>query len=190
MLVLNPQSLALGALVLACASPFHCSRITRPAPQSECHQNLKSIFTHIRITPPREHEARGIQPTFNTFGVFLERGNRYAYFLGPGPLEDRSGADFVQAPGQMGIGVDTFKYVGHPALTFSDLPPEVARQVGLRVDTTAGAYDFVAACAGNIDNNVNDHPDIWTISSKDRRINGEYVEAGEPYNHVNDETTY
>ncbi|HEX8698438.1 MAG TPA: hypothetical protein VF815_06365 [Myxococcaceae bacterium] len=178
----------LFTLGLMCASPFHCaSPPIPPAQQSECVQNLKSLYTQIIASQQEETPAGGSRPSLLTFGFSPERKNRYAYFLGPGPMEERRGLYAVQLPRQMGIGVDTFEFRMDRELTFRDLPPDIAQQVGIRVN--GSTYDFVAACAGNIDYRYNDSPDIWTISSRDREINGEHVMAGEPYSHVNDLTS-
>lgn len=172
------------ALGLLCGSLLPCMPSPHGRRQNECSSNLKSIYVAIRTT---QAPRLGVSPTLNSFGFEPERGNRYAYFLGPGPLEDRGAVDAVQAPAQMGIGVDLFKYPQHRALTLNDIPPEIARQVRLWLGEDS--YEFVAACAGDIDNNVNDAPDVWTISSQRRMIGDEPVEPGEPYRHVNDATS-
>ncbi len=44
--------------------------------------------------------------------------------------------------------------------------------------------DITIVAAGNIDND--DTVDVWTISSKDRTVNGQRVPAGTPFNNVDD----
>ena len=150
----------LGGLVLLCLGP--CFK-GHPSRKPECEANLVTLFVATRMVQRVDTQAGG--PTLSAFPYFApERGNRYAYFLGPGPLEDRSGPDAVQVAGQMGIGVDTFKFSPESALTFEDLPPQIAKQLGGQI--TGSRYDFTAACAGNTDNNPSDIPDIWTISSR------------------------
>jgi type IV pilus assembly protein PilA len=151
---------------------------------SECQVNLKYLFTAVRTVNPERHEKSGPTPTLADFSFNPDRGNRYAYFLAPGPLEDRGKLQAVKAPGQMGVGIDTFKFTGATPLTLNDLPPDVARHVRLRNMGTS--YDFVAACAGDIDNNYSDPNDVWSIASMDRVIDGTPVAAGELYRHVND----
>jgi hypothetical protein len=174
----------LAGLVLLCLGP--CFR-GHPRRMPECEANLKMLFTATRLVQRVDTQAGG--PTLSAFPYFApERGNRYAYFLGPGPLEDRSGPDALQVAGQMGIGVDTFKFSPESALTFEDLPPQIAKLVGGQV--TDSIYHFTAACAGDTDNNPSDIPDIWTISTRDRMINGLPVAGGEVFQHVNDATTH
>ena len=179
----------LAALGLLCVAPscFGLRTHSRPR-QHECEANLKSLFTAIRTQQPQRRQASA-PITLADFPYFApERGNRYAYFLGPGPLEDRSGREAVMREGQMGIGVDTFTFAPESALTFEDLPPQIARQVGIR--STGFEYHFVAACAGDTDHNPRDIPDIWTVSNEERVINGVRVDPGEVFHHVNDATTY
>jgi hypothetical protein len=150
--------------------------------QPECSGNLKSLFVGLRtqqqVSPATNLDSIGFTP---------ERGNRYAYFLGMGPMEDRSAQEAVQPAGKMGVGVDTFRYKDARNLTLQDLPPELAKLAGAQ--GTPPDLEFVALCAGDIDNNPLDTPDIWSIATMDRVIDGVPVAAGELYQHVNDKTT-
>lgn len=182
-----------GAVVLACPCMGVLSAIAIPnfiryqarAKQTECRTNLKSLYTALRVGGPT---VEGSELTLlSQTGFSLERGNRYSYFLGKGPMEDRSGPQIQGTEQAQGVGADTFKFPNLRVYTLEDLPPQVAEQVG--VSGACPDCDFTVACAGDVDNNPNDSPDVWTVSSKDRTIDGQTVRAGEPYNHVNDVTT-
>lgn len=149
--------------------------------QSECESNLKSLFTGLRT---QQSYPEGRPPTLAEIGFAPERGNRYAYFLAPGPMEQRTGPEPTGVKGAVGIGVDLYKFPRTRPLTLKHLPPALASQVGMH--GTCPSCEFVMACAGDVDNNPLDTPDIWTIATMDRVIDGVPVAAGEPYNHVND----
>jgi hypothetical protein len=102
-------------------------------------------------------------------------------------MEDRSGAQAQGSEKARAIGVDTFKFKNLRVYTLEDLPRELASQVG--VTGTWPNRQFVVACVGDIDNDPDDPPDVWSIASHERTLQGERVEAGEPYLHINDVTT-
>jgi hypothetical protein len=151
------------------------------ARQSECNSNLKSLYTVLKASEP---PTPGSELTFSQLGFSPERGNRYSYFLGAGPMEDRSRAQAQGSEKARAIGVDTFRFENLRAYTLEDLPRELASQVGVK--GTGPKADFVVACAGDIDNDPSDPPDVWSIASHDRTLQGERVAAGEPYCHVED----
>ena len=166
---------------LLCAS-LPCIGGGHPTRQPECSMNLKSLFVGLRT-------QQQVSPSANldSIGFTPERGNRYAYFLGIGPMEDRSAQEAMHPVGKMGVGVDTFRHKDARNLTLQDLPPELAKLAGPQ--GTPPDLEFVALCAGDTDNNPLDTPDIWSIATMDRVIDGVPVTVGEPYNHVNDKTT-
>jgi type IV pilus assembly protein PilA len=176
-----------GLMVLSC--PCILTAIAIPnfirfqarSKQSECRTNLKSLYTGLMVT---RQAVQSSELALSEIGFPLERGNRYSYFLGKGPMEDRSGPQAQGPEKLMAVGADTFRFPGLRVYTLEDLPPQVAEQVG--ISGTCPDCDFTVACAGDVDNNQNDSPDVWTVSSKNRTINGQTVRAGEPYNHVND----
>jgi ribosomal protein S27E len=181
--------IGVGAVVLACPCLGIVSAIAIPnfirfqarARQSECHANLKSLYTGLMVS---RQSAQGSKLTISQTGFAPERGNRYSYFLGNGPLEDRSSPQVQGTEQALGVGVDTFRFPNLRVYTLVDLPPQVAEQVG--ISGTCPDCEFTVACAGDVDNAPDDTPDVWTISSKDRTVDGQRVAAGEPYNHVND----
>jgi type IV pilus assembly protein PilA len=154
------------------------------ARQSECHSNLKAI--HWVLTRS-DAPTPGPELTFSELGFSPERSNRYSYFLGPGPMEDRSRAQAQGSEKARAIGTDTFRFEGLRVSTLEDLPRDLASQVGIQ--GTGSKRNFVVACAGDIDGNPHDTPDVWSIASHDRIIQGERVAAGEPYCHVSDVTS-
>jgi type IV pilus assembly protein PilA len=154
------------------------------ARQSECHSNLKGLYTALKTS---DHAAPGSELTFSQIGFSPERGNRYSYFLGAGPMEDRSRSQAQGSENARAIGVDTFRFQNLHVYTLEDLPRDLASQIG--VTGTGKDRDFVVACAGDIDNDPSDAPDVWSIASRERTINGERVQAGEPYCHVGDHIT-
>jgi hypothetical protein len=175
-----------GFVVLACPCLAAISipnfiRFQARARQSECNTNLRSLYTGLRVSLP---QMEGSTVSLSQIGFSPERGNRYSYFLGAGPMEDRSGMQAQGGEQTLAVGVDTFKFPNLRVYTLEDLPQEVAEQVGIQ--GTCPDCEFTVACAGDVDNSPEDTPDVWTVSSKDRTINGEQVPAGMPYNHVND----
>ncbi len=180
-----------GAVVLACPCLGVLSAIAIPnfirfqarARQAECHTNLKALYTGLRVTT---QSAESSELTLSQTGFAPARGNRYSYFLAQGPMEDRSGAQAQGTEQARAIGVDTFKFPTLRVYTLEDLPQEVAGEIG--ISGTCPDCEFTVACAGDVDNTPNDSPDVWTVSSKDRTVDGMRVAAGEPHNHVNDVT--
>lgn len=154
------------------------------ARQSECISNLKGLYTALKTS---DHAAPGSELTFSQIGFSPERSNRYSYFLGAGPMEDRSRSQAQGSENARAIGVDTFRFKHLRVNTLEDLPPDLASQIG--VTGTGKDRDFVVACAGDIDDDPSDTPDAWSVASRDRTINGERVQAGEPFCHVGDHIT-
>lgn len=181
-----------GVVVLACPCLGVLSAIAVPnflryqerAWQSECKVNLKSLYAGLTSGA---QNVQGSELTFSQIGFTPERGNRYSYFLGKGPMEDRSGPQSQGTEQARAIGTDTFKFPKLRVYTLEDLPLEVASQIG--ISGTCPECEFTVACAGDVDRNPNDAPDVWTVSNKDRTIDDQHVAAGQPYNHLNDFST-
>jgi type IV pilus assembly protein PilA len=147
--------------------------------QAECKVNLKAWYT-------TEYAYFADQNTYNLtaskIGFLPERGNRYAYFSGPGPVEDRSSAQAENSEQAENFGSDTARHPGK-AITFEQLPPEVASRVGISGECPE--CEITLACAGQIDKDGT--LDVWTISSADRTLaDGTTLHKGTPYNEVND----
>jgi hypothetical protein len=181
--------LLLGGVALACPCLGVLGAITaagwtqtsvRPR-QSECNLNLKSWFVTQRV------RQRDFDLAIDKVGFSPERGNRYAYFAGPGPIEERSAQQARGGEGAVGVGVDTWRHPNLRPITFEDLPPDVAAITGLGGSgcPDVSACDITLVCAGNIDND--DTLDVWSISTRDRTgPDGTPYAEGEPMPHVND----
>ncbi|SEM13036.1 Type IV pilin PilA [Stigmatella aurantiaca] len=150
------------------------------AKQAECKVNLKAFYAAQAMHSASES---GYEPVLSKVQFSPERGNRYAYFAGPGPMEERASAQATGTEEAQAIGLDTFKFAGQPPITFESLPPEVAGLVGLSGECPD--CDITMVCAGNIDQDPS--LDIWSISLKDRALtDGTSIPAGQPFQHVND----
>lgn len=147
--------------------------------QNECVRNLKGWFTAQKAFW-QEHERYTV--FVQELGFSPERGNRYAYFSGPGPVERRSLGREEATLRDTGFGVDTQKFEGG-ALSFDQLPERVRREVG--ISGQCPQCDITLACLGQLDTDPT--LDVWTVSTRDRTLEGEFVSAGQPYNEVRDE---
>jgi type IV pilus assembly protein PilA len=150
------------------------------AKQAECKVNLKSFYVAQNL---RGSSEAGYEPVLSKVPFSVERGNRYAYFAGPGPMEDRGSAQAQGAEEAQAIGVDTFKFAGQAPITFESLPPEVAALAGPSGECPD--CDITLVCAGNLDGDAT--LDIWSVSLQDRALtDGTPVPAGQPFQHVDD----
>jgi hypothetical protein len=175
----------LGVGILVVVSLPKVSGAQARSRQSECVANLSSFQVAAQMML-REREF--LRLDLRGLGFTPERGNRYAYFVGPGPLEDRSGPRAAVTKETQGIGVDSFQHPKARRLTFHDLPPEVAAEVG--ISGTCPSCAITMACAGDIDDNPADAPDVWSVSTRARQTpGGELIPAGKPFHHVDDLTS-
>jgi type IV pilus assembly protein PilA len=165
--------------ILAAIAIPNFIRFQSRAKQSECQVNMRSFLVGQRAF---NSETQSYAREFTKIQFKPERGNRYAYFVEAGPMEDRSGPQSQGAEEARAIGVDTFKYPEARPITFQQLPPDVAQQAGLSGERPDERVTMV--CAGNVDRD--DTLDVWSISTGERTIGGQSVEAGEPFHHVDD----
>ncbi|MDC0707057.1 fimbrial protein [Stigmatella sp. ncwal1] len=177
-----------GLVVLSCPCVGILAAVAIPnfmqyqgrARQAECKVHLKSFYTAQIL---HSESAEGYEPVLSKIGFSPERGNRYAYFAGAGPLEMRSSADPTGTEQAQAIGVDTFQLTDQAPITFEMLPPEVAQQVGLTGECPD--CDITMVCAGNLDRDST--LDIWSVSLKDRTLtDGTHIAAGQRFQHVDD----
>ena len=166
--------IALAAVVLP-----HCIKFAARPWQEECVTNLKSLFTQLKIAP---QPPPGSELTFSQIGFSPERDNRYSYFMAAGPMEDRSLVEPQGSENARAIGVDTFKFPELRVYTLDDIPRELASQVG--VTGTWPNLDFVAVCVGQAGKDPKAAPEVWSVASRDRTLDGELVASGEPYRHA------
>lgn len=168
--------------ILAAIAIPNFIRFQARSKQSECRTHLRALAAASR-SYFGEHQLYTSQ--LAELGFDPERGNRYAYFAGPGTQEDRSKADATRAPGDTQIGVDLFRYPGAAPIHQSDLPAMLAGDVIPGVSGACPDCAFVAVCMGTIDNDATF--DVWSISTAERRgPRGESIPAGTPFNDVND----
>ena len=152
--------------------------LSKDARYQECRAHLKSWLVAQRAYYA-EHDAYLLD--LKTIGFSPEVGNRYAYFTGPGPLDEKRDPNGLSAHVE-GIGVDTKRFPGG-AITFAQLPPDVARQVGL--SGTCPQCQITMACAAQLDDDAT--LDVWSISTGDRRAGGALVPAELVFLHSYDE---
>jgi type II secretory pathway pseudopilin PulG len=172
----------LGVSILAAVALPKVTGAQARSRQSECIANLSSFQVAARLAL---QERDYLRLDLAMLGFRPERGNRYAYFVGPGPLEDRGGLQVPDTRETQGIGVDSFRFPEARRLTFHDLPKEVAAEVGM--SGTCPDCAITMACAGDIDDNPSDPPDVWSVSTRARRTpGGEPIPAGKPFHHVDD----
>jgi len=131
--------------------------------QSEAKANLKAAYTS-------EIGEVGFSPM---------PGNRYMYsFSTEGELSEAGGAK------GSGVKADSKKFptIDNEAIE-KGVPQEIWADSGLEGECPK-ACSITIVAAGNIDND--ETIDVWTVSTKDRVIDGVSVPAGMPHNNVND----
>jgi type IV pilus assembly protein PilA len=180
-LVAVPVVVAIIGMLAAIAIP-NFIRYQARSKQAECRTNLKALGQLARADFEAHHRYT---PALAELGFSPERGNRYAYFAGPGTRQSRSQAQLEGAPTDTQIGVDSFKFPNLANLTEHDLPATLAGSVALGVSGTCPDCALVAACVGNIDNDAT--LDVWSVSTADRRgPGGQTIPAGVPFNDLDD----
>jgi type IV pilus assembly protein PilA len=119
-----------------------------------------------------------------TLGWYPERGNRYVYlFDRNGPLADRTTATTDLPDDVVGVGADELGYPQlHTNQLRAGLPPELEATLG--ITGTCPNCSITIACVSNLDSD--DELDVRSISTADRTIDGERVEAGTVYVHSDD----
>lgn len=142
------------------------------AKQSEARANLKAAFTGEKVyfADNNKYSESPME-----IGFSPERGNRYLYAFStegdlapPGKIEKQ----------HTGVLADTSRLPVNNDSLEKGVPQEVWDECGITEN------DITIVAAGNIDND--DTVDVWTISSKDRTVNGQRVPAGTPFNNVDD----
>lgn len=150
--------------------------------QSECKSNLKAAFTAERSYFA---EKDTFSPRMEEVGFMPERGNRYAYFFGRGPVQDRSSSQAQAEPEAVAIAADTHRYKDTRSPRFDDIPKALAGGVQPGIEGDCPECTFTAVCVGNIDNDGT--LDVWSVSTEEREgPGGVTIAPGEPYNDVSD----
>lgn len=177
-----------GVLVLCCiigalaaiAIP-NFIRFGARSKQSEVRNNLKAAFVCERAL---RDDKDTLSERIDEIGFMPERGNRYLYLLSTeGEVQDRS-APTLPTGSFTGIAPDAFRHVGADVEALERaIPRELWNELGV-TGTCPEACDITIVGAGNID--TDEAIDVWSVSTKERTIDGERVPAGMPHCHVDD----
>ncbi len=156
--------------ILAAIAIPNFMRFQARSKQSECKTNLKAALTAERAYH-NDKDTYSSSPKETFFQP--ERGNRYLYRLGDGPLE------------AAGIAADNGRF---PEISNDALDAALRQRVGkLGVAGTCPDCEVTIGCAGNIDKD--DEIDVWSVSTGERTgPGGVPILPGEVYNHYNDVT--
>ncbi len=146
--------------------------------QSEAKANLKGAFTAQKAFFAGESKY---SEDIGEVGFSPGPGNRYLYaFSVDGDLAKAGEA----GTGKTGVEADGARHAGtnNDALE-KGVPQALWDESGLK-GTCPDDCSITIVAAGNIDND--DTVDVWTVSTKDRTIDGMSVPAGMPHNHIDD----
>ena len=151
--------------------------------QEECLENLRSICFAERMA-----QAKGL-PFITRIADLpapIPRANRFAYFLGEGPVEARGPDAGPASADAAAVGVDPRGWETPPNMKLSvsvtDLPARFLGDAGLGAsgNCPGATCQFVTACAGNLD--LDDDLDVWSASTQPRvDSHGAAVRACEPF---------
>jgi type IV pilus assembly protein PilA len=181
--------------ILAAIAIPNFARFQARAKQSEAKSNLKALFTAQKSW---YQEKEQYSSAVGHIGFSPERGNRYAYRIGAGPLEPRDEATLPTGVVFAGITTDVFKYGSinarpeAPFVNGSGVPNSGSPGPFRTSDNVA---HFMAVATGNVDSELGG-VDSWFISSQDAitvtptPCTGPLarVVGGEPFNTNNDVT--
>lgn len=169
----------IGALA-AIAIPSY-SRFGAKSKQSEVKVNLKAAYVGEIVA--KEDKAT-FSERIDEIGFMPERGNRYLYLLSTeGVVQDRSGPTMPTGTFS-GVAPDSLR---HPGADVEALERAIPRDLWNELGVTGKcpeACDITIVGAGNLDTDA--AIDVWSISTKERTIDGERVPAGMPHCHVDD----
>jgi type IV pilus assembly protein PilA len=178
-----PVVVAIIGILAAIAIP-NFIRFQARSKQAECKVNLKALVQYER-SYFEQHQA--YTPVLSALPFFPERGNRYAYFAGPGPQEHRTGPQVEGTGEDTQVDVDQFRLASSHSITQRDLPQTFAGNVFMGLSGSCPNCALVAVCAGNVDNDPG--LDVWSVSTDDRVApDGSPIPAGVPFNDHNDVT--
>jgi type IV pilus assembly protein PilA len=147
-----------GGITAAIAIP-NFKRYEARSKQAEAKVLLKSIYTYEKIF---NADKNAYTENADDADIAVD-ANRYVCVLG------RDG-----------------KILGHAANADELAAALRSRVTQLGVSGKCPECDFTAACAGNIDHDP--ELDIWTISSAARKMGGEEIAPGQPFNDFSDIT--
>ncbi len=165
-----------GGILSAIAIP-NFLKFQAKAKQTECKTNLKAAYAAEQAY---HQEHGGYTSSLAELGWSPPRGNRYAYFLGEGPYDERTGNE-PPPVGSIGAGVDRQKFpqqaeIGNDPALFGVSP-------GLTGDCPE--CEIAIVCAANIDTDA--ALDVWVITTGPiEDAQGRKIPPGEPYAVSND----
>ncbi|MDP3232045.1 MAG: hypothetical protein Q8N26_04670 [Myxococcales bacterium] len=146
--------------------------------QAEAKANLKAAFSAEKAHFSMENKY---SDDIGEIGFSPGPGNRYLYAFSVDGELAKAGEE---GKGKAGVEIDATRHPGINNETLEKgVPQEVWDESGLK-GTCPDDCSITIVAAGNIDND--DTVDVWTISTKDRTIDGKLVPAGTPHNHIDD----
>lgn len=153
---------------------LHFGRVPR---HREAQSNLKAAFAAERSFFA---EKDTFSVAIDEIGFAPERGTRYLYaFSTEGELLEPGNP----ISGHVGVKPDSARHAGVDVAAIERaIPDALWDEVG--ITGTCPECSITIVAAGNLD----DDPtiDVWSISTKDRTIDGTPVTAGTPWRHVDD----
>lgn len=148
------------------------------AKQSEAKVQLKSAFMAEQMYFV---DKQKFSTSPEEVGFSPERGNRYLIaFSADGDLAESG----KPTKGATGVKADSSRFpdIDNEAIE-RGIPAELMNEVGVS-GTCPDDCGITIVAAGNID--MDPTIDVWSVSTKERVINGVPVAAGQPHNHVDD----
>jgi type IV pilus assembly protein PilA len=130
--------------------------------QSECKMMLKSV---VQMQQAYFAEHQKWADTSEELAFRPDKKSRYSYWVGPDSV--------VPA----GIGTTSAQELA------AAYPEGMGELIGAHGNCPDDC-EVTMACAGNIDNDAT--IDVWSVSTKQRTVNGEVVPAGTPFNERDD----
>jgi type IV pilus assembly protein PilA len=164
--------------VLAAIAIPNFIKFQAKAKQSEARANLKAAFVGQKA-------VFGEKDTYSTdleeVGFSPGPGNRYLYVLA---AEGDLAKPGEPGAGKVGVFADSAKFpdIDNEALERA-IPPELRAELGVQGKCPEECSITIVA-VGNVDRDST--VDVWSVSTKDRKIDGRQVLGGTPHNHVDD----
>lgn len=160
-------TLCIGGVVAIAAPKF--MRFQGRSLQSQCKSQLKAISTAERAYYA---EFDRYSSKLSDLGVTVEKGSRYQYRVGSGPI------------GEEALPVDEERVPGaSPAAYDAALTPELRGKLGLK--GTCPDCQLTATCVGNLDSD--DVLDVWSVTVSVKKEGELFTPvSGELINHVDD----
>ncbi len=172
----------LGVVVIAAIAVPRFLSYGTLAKQAEVKTRLKLVFAgEVSFFT----KNRRYSDVVEQIGFVPVAGSRYVYLLNAAPtLEHVVAFDPSPAPEHTGIDADerNSARVTVEALERAT-PPNVWQDLGVHGNCPE-ACAMSAVAGANLDADAT--IDVWSISTRERVINGVTVPAGTPFNHVND----